>query len=80
MIYRAIWPITDETTPLAALIAEATADLPRLLTFAHARLTGTGCWSVRPSVAVPGSGRITERVLCYAAPAERVAETEDVAA
>lgn len=69
MIFRAIWPITDERTPYAELCHGAQADLMLLLAQAHARVTGPGRFSIAPSVYVPGSGRVTESVLVWEAPA-----------
>lgn len=73
-IFRAIWPITDETTGIRELVAAAEADLPLLLAQAHAAITDNtrSRWSVVPSVNVPGSGRVTEHVLMFEAPARSV--------
>lgn len=69
--FRAIWPIVDERLPWDRLIREAEADLELLTAQAHARITnyGAGRWSIERSCRVPGSGRITETVLMYEAPA-----------
>ncbi|MCF6376918.1 hypothetical protein L2K70_04820 [Nocardioides KLBMP 9356] len=69
-MFRAIWPIVDESMPYADLCREATADLPRLITQAKARLLRPGGFSIAPAAQVPGSGRVTESVLIYTAPAE----------
>ena len=71
MIFRAIWPITDESQSYAALCRAAADDLPLLIAQAHAQLTHAGRFSVAPADLVPGSGRVTESVLVYEAPAER---------
>lgn len=71
MIFRAIWPITDERQSYANLCREAESDLPLLIAQAKARLTAHGRFSVAPSSQVAGSGRITESVLIYEAPAMR---------
>jgi hypothetical protein len=69
MKFRAIWPITNERLPFTALCAQATHDLPALTAMAHARLTGPGRWSAALSTDIPGSGRVTQWVLLYEAPA-----------
>ncbi|WP_418060781.1 hypothetical protein [Pimelobacter simplex] len=74
MIFRAIWPITDETTPYAVLCKQARDELPRLIAQSHSRLTSPGRFSVSPSEWVPGSGRTTESVLVFEAPAEPTGE------
>lgn len=66
---RLIWPITDETVSYAELCRQAAVDIPMLLARAHAKATGRGRFSIAPSVAVPGSGRVTESVLLWEAPA-----------
>jgi hypothetical protein len=67
--FRAIWPITNERLPFTALVAQATHDLPVLTAMAHARVVGPGRWSAALSTDIPGSGRITQWVLLYEAPA-----------
>lgn len=67
--FRAIWPITDERLPFTALCAQATHDVPLLAAQAHAHLVGPGRYTVARSTDIPGSGRITEWVLIYDAPA-----------
>ena len=67
--FRAIWPITNERLPFTALCAQAAHDVPLLAAQAHARITGPGRWTAALSTDVPGSGRITEWVLLYEAPA-----------
>ena len=74
LTFQAMWPITDPERPTHWLIAEAIDDLPMLAARAHAELSGPLTWSIRPSWAVPGSGRVTETVLICEAPAERMAE------
>lgn len=69
--FRAIWPITNERLPFTALVAQAAHDLPLLAVQAHARVTGPGRWSAALSTDIPGSGRITQWVLLYEAPAIR---------
>lgn len=71
VMFRAIWPIVDETRPYADLCKEAAEDLPRLIATAHAVLEKPGRFSVAPSEKVPGSGRVTPSVLLYEAPARR---------
>lgn len=70
--FRAIWPIVDESVSYAALCKEATAELPAVIARAHAQLLSPGRFSIAPSVDVPGSGRVTESVLIYEAPATAV--------
>lgn len=67
--FRAIWPITDETVPYAELCKQAGAELPEIIARSRARLTSPGHFAVAPSAHVPGSGRVTESVLLYTAPA-----------
>ena len=67
--FRAIWPITDEAVTYADLCRQATAELPLLLGQARARLTNPGRFSIAPANRVPGSGRVTESVLVFEAPA-----------
>ena len=68
MIFRARWPIHHHA-PHTDLVDQAAADLPTLIRQAHARLTGPGRFTIARSQHVPGSGRITEWVLIYEAPA-----------
>lgn len=68
--FMARWPITDETLGIAELAVLARPDLPLLTAQAGARITGPGRWFVVRSAELPGSGRITEWVLVYEAPAE----------
>lgn len=74
MIFRAIWPIVDETVGYADLCREAAATLPTLVAQARAHLTKPGRFSIAPSEHVPGSGRITATVLVYEAPARPATE------
>lgn len=69
MIFRAFWPVVDETLTMRDLIAAAKPDLPRLAAQAHAQLRGPGRWAIEPSVYTPGSGRVTDVILTYNAPA-----------
>ena len=55
MIFRAIWPIADETVGYATLCRQAADDLPILVGQASARLTRPGRFSIAPAVDVPGS-------------------------
>ena len=66
-MFRACWPITDPTTPYADLTTQAAGDLPLLLRQAGAcPVVGEfGRWYITASSAVPGSGRITDKVLIY---------------
>lgn len=73
MIFRAIWPIADQSIGYATLCRQAAEDLPLLIGHASARLTNPGRFSIAPSVEVPGSGRVTEAVLVYEAPAVALA-------
>jgi hypothetical protein len=70
LVFRAVWPIVDERVPLPHLEAQAEADLPLLLGQVHARLLERGVFKVADSRTVPGSGRVTPRVLVYEAPAK----------
>ncbi len=69
-VFRAIWPITDETVPYDELIVAARAEVPTLVNRAHARLAGPIRFHLARSVDVPGSGRVTPSVLVAEAPAE----------
>lgn len=71
IVFRAVWPITDESMPYADLCRTAEDDLPLLIAQAKARLLRRGRFSIAPSASVPGSGRVTESVLIYEAPAVR---------
>jgi hypothetical protein len=68
-VFRAIWPVVDPTVPLRHLVAEAAADVPNVALRSRAEITGPGTWSMAPSEAVPGSGRVTDTVLIFEAPA-----------
>lgn len=68
-IFRAFWPITDTSMPMQRLIDQARPDLPWLTAQAHAVITGRGKWTIELSANVPGSGRVTETVLLFNAPA-----------
>lgn len=74
MIFRAFWPITDDKLGMTELIRIATPDIPELLARAHAAIghDNSGRWSIAPSATVPGSGRVTDFVLLFEAPARRV--------
>lgn len=69
-IFRAVWPITDESVSYASLCREAERELPLLLARAHSRAVGGGRFSIAPAERVPGSGNITESVLIYECLAE----------
>lgn len=69
-VFRAIWPIVDETVKYGDLLRQAATELPTLTTQAHVRVIGAGRFSIAESVYVPGSGRLTDSVLVYEAPAE----------
>jgi hypothetical protein len=69
-VFRCIWPIHDETIGYADLCHQARAELPDLIAQAHAELLRPGRFSIAPSEWVPGSGRVTESVLVYEAPAK----------
>jgi hypothetical protein len=71
-MFRAIWPITDETASWSELVADARPEVPLLAARAHARVCGPGRFSVAESCHVPGSGRVTASVLLYEAPAVAV--------
>lgn len=71
IIFRACWPIVDETVSFATMCREAQADLPLLIAQAKAKVIRPGRFTIAPSVEVPGSGRVTESVLIYEAPAVR---------
>lgn len=71
-MFRAVWPVLDEAAPLSELLREATAELDEVASRAHARILTRGRFSIALSSQVPGSGRITELVLLFEAPAERV--------
>lgn len=76
MIFRAIWPVVDETVTYADLCRQAAEDLPTLLTRSSARVTGPGRFSIAPADKVPGSGRVSESVLVYEAPAVGLARRD----
>lgn len=67
--FRAIWPIHDPTVPLRDLVREAAADVENVAARSRARLVGRGSWSMAASENVPGSGRVTDTVLIFEAPA-----------
>lgn len=67
--FRAFWPIIDDSVPMHHLIAHAIDDLPWLTSQAHAVIVGKGRWSIELSCMVPGSGRVTETILMFNAPA-----------
>lgn len=69
--FLAFWPIVDQRVPYERLLAEAEAELPDLVSRAHARIVDyrAGRWSIARSSRVPGCGRITPTVLLYEAPA-----------
>lgn len=73
-LFRAIWPILDETVPWADLVRQASDDLPEVLARAHARILRPGRFSLARSETVPGSGRVAGSVLVYEAPAVRAAQ------
>ena len=58
-MFRAVWPIIDEATPVGSLIDQASDDVPALARRAKVTLTGPGSYRVADSTTVPGSGRIT---------------------
>lgn len=74
MIFRCFWPITDDKLGMGELIKQATPDVPMLLARAHAAIgpNSSGRWSIAPSASIPGSGRTTDYVLLFEAPARRV--------
>lgn len=71
---RVIWPILNPALGPQTLIAEAERELPDILTRTHAQVTDPNAarWSIAPSDKVPGSGRITDTVLIYEAPARPI--------
>lgn len=69
--FRAWWPIVDEDAAWSELCRQAEAEVPLLVAQGKAKLTGPGRFSIAPSAQVPGSGRVTESVLLYEAPAVR---------
>lgn len=69
-VFRAFWPIVDETVPFLDLVRVAKGDLPFLLERAHARpLAPRGRWRIMPSADLAGSGRQTATVLVVDVPA-----------
>lgn len=70
-VFLAIWPIVDETVSYADLCRQAERDLPDMIARARVILARPGRFSIAPSEKVPGSGRITDAVLVYEAPATR---------
>lgn len=68
-VFRAVWPIVDESLSYADLCREAKNELPQVLALAHVEVTAPGRFSIAPSEWVPGSGRTTESVLVFEAPA-----------
>lgn len=71
MIFRAIWPITDDATPWVDLCRQAALEVPALAAQAHAHLVNAGRFSMALSSQVPGSGRVTEWCLLFEARALR---------
>lgn len=68
-VFRAMWPIQDPA--VAALLAEAQADLRRLTLQANAVIDPSrGRYSIARAATVPGSGNSSELVLLYEAPAQ----------
>jgi len=67
--FRAIWPIRDETVPWSDLLREAADDIPMIAAAAGARVLTRGIFSIARSVDVPGSGRVTNTILVFEAPA-----------
>ncbi|TBL44274.1 hypothetical protein EYA84_02190 [Verrucosispora sp. SN26_14.1] len=45
-LYRAVWPILDDSRPRSALVTEASAGLDTMARLDGARLTGTPTWTV----------------------------------
>lgn len=72
MKFRAIWPITDETLTVAELARIALPEIAMLAAQAGARVLDGGEFRTADSRRVPGSGRVTPRVLIYEARAERI--------
>lgn len=66
---RLLWPIVDPLAAFPALLEEASREIPALARRHHARITGPGRFTVARSLEVPGSGRTTEWVLLWEAPA-----------
>lgn len=66
---RLIWPILDESLTLGQLIAEAAPEVPMLISRAHAVAAGVGRFYTAHSWEVPGSGRVSNLVLVFEAPA-----------
>lgn len=70
--FRAIWPITDHRVSWFELCKAAREEVPILAGQASARIVGPGRFSIADSRNIPGSGRITENVLIYEAPARAI--------
>lgn len=68
-LFRAVWPITDETLPFPDLIDQAHTEVPALAHQAAAALCGTPVYSLARSCDVPGSGNTTAYVLLASCPA-----------
>lgn len=66
--FRAMWPIVSDQ-PAQQLIREAREEIPLLAARAGARIIGPGRFTFARSVDVPGSGRVTEFVILFEAPA-----------
>ena len=74
-LFRAVWPLVDETVQFRQIVIEAQAELPRVAYHARAEVIGAGRWTVVRSSKVPGFGNTTERLLVFEAPARQVART-----
>lgn len=68
-LFRALWPILDDTVPARQMAGEVAGDLPVLARQAHAVLCGPPYFRVARSQDVPGSGNVTPFVLVAEAPA-----------
>lgn len=68
-LFRAFWPILDDTVPARQMAGEVIADLPDLARRAHAVLCGPPRFRIARSQDVPGSGNVTSHVLVAEAPA-----------
>jgi hypothetical protein len=63
-VFRAIWPVLDETTPLLELLSDASDELPAITRRAHVELAGRPRWSIQPGWQIPGSGGAMFVVVC----------------
>lgn len=68
-LFRAFWPVVDDTRTYGSLCREAALEVPFLAAQAKASLLAPGRFSIAAAEQVPGCGAVTDTVLIYEAPA-----------